>query len=277
VNQRILRQWLPHLNSGAGTAASKCIECAKPGGVLGYFRQRDDGVRLQSGWCCSPNCFERAAEREFRQLSAQRFETSRRAYRMPLGLILLSRGVIDRAQLSLALESQRSAGHGRIGEWLQKLGCASEQEITKALSVQWGCPVLRSGGAQLASGEWLPSSLAALYGMAPVQYIPSNRKLYIACSNGIDRSALLAIEQMLDCRTEPCVIEESALKRHLELPQFAGDEIVFGSQSPTEMTRICVSYALQLHAGETRIVRCSHYIWTRLKYQSGALNLLFHA
>jgi hypothetical protein len=34
--------------------------------------------------------------------------------------------------------------YGKIGEWIEKLGFATEQEVTTALALQWGCPVASS-------------------------------------------------------------------------------------------------------------------------------------
>jgi hypothetical protein len=196
---------------------------------------------------------------------------------MPLGLLLLSHGVIDRSQLESALDAQRRAGQGRIGDWLQRLGYASEREITRALSVQWGCPMLRSAGLHPSPDHCIPLPLAAIYGVIPVHYVASTRKLYMAFSSRIDRSLLYATGQMLECDTEACVIGESLINRELEFARRgAGDEVVFETkQSSTEMARICCSYALELRANQMRLARCGHYIWTRFKRPAGVFDVLF--
>ena len=48
------------------------------------------------------------------------------------------------AEVQAALEAQRRARYGKIGEWIEKLGFATEKEVTTALALQWGCPVASS-------------------------------------------------------------------------------------------------------------------------------------
>jgi hypothetical protein len=257
----------------------RCTECSANAGVLEFLHRREEGIQLHAGYCCSPQCFERAAERELRRLLMKQPEVAfARTHRTPLGLILLSRGIIDRHQLDTALKAQRSAGRGRIGDWLREFGYANEQEITKALSVQWGCPILKTAGPFLDAHGRIPFPLITLYGMLPVRYIPATNTLFIGFSAMVDRSVLYDIEQMLDCHTEPCVIEESAMKRQLELStRDCASEVVFETdQSCAEMARVCRSYALQLQTRELRFVRCRQYIWARLMHKGGAVNILFH-
>ena len=87
-----------------------------------------------------------------------------RALRMPLGLILLSRGWISHRELQEALAAQRRAQDGRIGEWLHRLHGISEETITKALGIQWNCTVLPSGsgGWNLRAGSFPPSCGTAM-------------------------------------------------------------------------------------------------------------------
>jgi hypothetical protein len=275
-----LRHWLPQLNLNVRSEVVRCAACGSSGGLLDHLRRRGNGIQLHARWCCSPECFEHATRREFNQLlSRQQTPGLEHRHRMPLGLLLLSHGVIDRLQLESALTAQRRAGHGRIGEWLQKLGYATEREITRALSVQWGCPMLRSTGLQPSPEYFIPSPLSTLYGVIPVHYAAATRKLYMAFSSRIDRSLLYATGQMLECDTEACVIGESLINRELEsMRRSVEAEIVFDSaQSSTEMARICCSYALQLRANHMRLARCGHYLWTRFRRPTGAFDLLFRS
>jgi hypothetical protein len=64
-----------------------------------------------------------------------------RQHRIPLGLVLLSRGFIDNQRLQAALQAQRQSRKGRVGEWLMQLGAVNEAQVTMALAIQWSCPV----------------------------------------------------------------------------------------------------------------------------------------
>ncbi len=88
---------------------------------------------------------ERALTDTLRRLRSVSLRASATApHRVPLGLVLLSRQQLTAEQLRAGLAAQRSAGRGRIGEWLQTLGFASEQQVTSALARQWSCPVWRA-------------------------------------------------------------------------------------------------------------------------------------
>src|SRR5215469_9398333 len=89
-------------------------------------------VRLQGTRYCLPECFETALNDRLGHLLQTPVGKSRRPHRIPLGLLLLSRGEIDNAQLHTALAAQRTHGQGRIGEWIEHLGFARTPQITAA-------------------------------------------------------------------------------------------------------------------------------------------------
>src|SRR5450432_2850853 len=64
--------------------------------------------------------------------------------RIPLGLLMLARGKLTYLEVRAALEAQRRARYAKIGEWIEKLGFVTEQEVTTALALQWECPVASS-------------------------------------------------------------------------------------------------------------------------------------
>ena len=105
------------------------------------------GMFLQGHWYCSPDCFEIAVQEALVQLLAVPESSQKKSHRIPIGLLLLSRGTINDAQLKQALDLQRTRGNGRIGKFLQEIRAVSEQDITSGLAAQWGCPVypLESG------------------------------------------------------------------------------------------------------------------------------------
>ena len=226
---------------------------------------------------CFPGCFGQELQRrvnELRLLSAQK---PRPRHRVPLGLVLLSRGELDDDQLRRALEAQRRDGSGRIGEWLQRLGFVHEHQITAALGFQWSCPVLRTLPEQAANCS-VPFHLLRRFRMSPVHFNASARKLHLAFAADIEYRALLAIEQMLDCEAEPCLADASAVQNWLESneEQAGGADPVFENvRSPEEISRILVSYATKLCADDARVTACGEYIWARIQSGDDATNLLF--
>ena len=134
-------------------------------------------------------------------------------HRVPLGLLLLSRQQVTIAQLRTVLDHQRAAGHGKIGEWLQDFGFVTEQQVVAALARQWSCPVWRADCSPPGSIPLpeIPVLLLESFRMIPVSFVPATLTLHVAFAGGIAYSMLYAIEQMLGCHTEPCLVSPTVL------------------------------------------------------------------
>jgi hypothetical protein len=198
---------------------------------------------------------------------------------VPLGLLLISRGQLTNRQLRSALEAQLAGGRHRLGEWLEKLGFATEQQVTLALAQQWACPVLTpKAGRDPACLRLLPYHLLETSRIMPVQFVPSTRMFHVAFCDGIDYGALYAIEQMLDCRTQVCLATRSAVASALQLIEHerrTGELLFEGWRDVSEMARITCGYVLKLGAEAVRVVGCGGFIWARLSTGPDVANLLF--
>jgi hypothetical protein len=137
-----------HEFSTAFAPACARPDCQHTRSLWRRFRRKSRGVVIEGLRYCREDCMEQAltdALRRRRSVS----QSAQAPHRVPLGLVLLSRQELTAEQLQAGLAAQRSAGRGKIGEWLQTLGFASEQQVTSALARQWSCPV------------WRPSTLHA--------------------------------------------------------------------------------------------------------------------
>ncbi len=190
---------------------------------------------------------------------------------------MLSNGTLERSQLAAALEAQRAAGSGRIGEWLQKFGYANETDVTRALSIQWAVPMLAVRAARLLEAYTIPRTLLIAHEILPVHYGSGQTKLYLASCNEIDRSMLYQVEQMLGCAVVPCVAAASVVRKELSRIAAPSErEITFDTgQDCIAMARICCSYAMQLQSAEMRAVRCGRFIWVRLQRDKDITDLVF--
>jgi hypothetical protein len=253
--------------------------CAEANCKAGPKLRMACGVHLQGEWYCSPQCLEKAVHRHFLRAAVAMVPTPRLPHRVPLGLLLLSRGQLDNSQLRSALRAQESQGEGRIGQWLEQLGFASEQQITAALGLQWACPVAPPMiPGELDSAQMLPFRLLQQLRMLPIHYSRAKAVMHVAFSEGVDYTALYAIEQMLDCRTEACIMSSSAMIRILEKLAHARreGELLFESSSDiSEMARISCGCMLKLGTRQARIVTCGAYIWVRLQAEFDTTTLLF--
>src|SRR5690349_773137 len=101
---------------------------------------RQEGFSIADQWFCSPECFEFGAQERITELLASRGKgESSRSPRMPLGLLMLSRGLLTSEQLKQVLAEQKNSS-SNTGEVVQKLGFATEEQVTSAVAAQWGCP-----------------------------------------------------------------------------------------------------------------------------------------
>jgi hypothetical protein len=239
---------------------------------------RQSGVHLQESWYCSPQCLEVALAENITRAALPSTPRQPVRHRIPLGLLLLSRGQINNRQLRQALEKQGGGG-GRIGQWLETLGFVTEHQVTAALGMQWSCPVLPAYAARVCSSAGVvPFRLLQKFRMLPVRFLPASRVLYIAFSEGVDYSALYAIEQMLLCRTEACLVEQTAMD--LALEQMAherrdGDLLFESWRDAREIARVACGYVLKFGARQVRVASCGDYLWTRLESGPDFANLLF--
>jgi hypothetical protein len=236
------------------------------------------GIALQGAWYCGAECFERAVRELLSRAVVESPPAEPAGHRIPLGLVLLSRGKITHPQLQAALEAQRVSGGGRIGEWLEDLGFVTGKQVTAALGLQWACPVLPGLASNWECAGLVPFHLLEQVGMVPVRYIAARRMLYVAFADGVHYPALYAIEQMLHCHTEPCLVERSVLEAQLAklLEHTRAPGFVFeGPGGFAEMGRTTTSYALKLGAREVRVSALSGLVWVRMEAPRAVTDLVF--
>jgi hypothetical protein len=192
-----------------------------------------------------------------------------------------SLGLISKESLQAALQAQREAGKGRVGDWLRRQGTVTEHQVTRALAVQCSAPVYPPEKCEgnLNWAHLLPFALLDSFQMVPVHCAPGLGVLYMAFSSRVDYTALYAIEQMLECRTEPCVAQESSIQKALaRLRQGARstDIPIEGPMEPSIISCATLQQALRFGAREVRVVGCANNIWVRLRASDIVRDLLFH-
>ena len=264
-----------HLDSkGSGCVL---VSCSGPKTLWQRLRHRQAGTFLHGEFYCGQRCLETALVGEIsrlRAISAPVLPPNR----IPLGLLMVARGKLTYLEVRAALEAQSRAHYGKIGEWFEKLGFATEQDVTTALALQWGCPVVSSfDPSTVDSCGSIPLPILEAFQMLPINYAASNNTLYLAFGERVDHAALYAIEKILDCRTQPCVAGRRRIALQLEsMRQLShpGD-VKFVTRDLNEMARITSSYVSRLSPEEVRLSRIGPFLWLRLKAKSAATNLLF--
>lgn len=234
-------------------------------------------VQLHGPQFCLQDCLERELRRRLQQLSVPPIAGGASSRRVPLGLMMLSRGELTAEQLRHAVDLQNQAGSGRIGEWLRKLGYTDDEGLTAALARQWCCPTIKSLPTSVGNCT-IPFYLLQRFRMAPVHFSNSRETLYIAFAEKIAYRALLAIEQILQCKTEICITScgeiDAALSRLDEHTRRA-DKLFENITSEQEVTRIISSYAATLQASEIRLGLCGKLVWSRITGNKFSEDLIF--
>jgi hypothetical protein len=274
------KDWISRTGQRWSTAFPECARqnCRRPA-IPWNCVPVGRGIWLHESWFCSEKCFEPAVTERFIQARLPNVDPPPAQHRIPLGLLMLSRGVITGGQLQAALDAQRRRGGLPLGHWLEKLGYAREPQVTAALGLQWACPVLpRFAGEDSGCSGMVPLRLQASFRMLPVQFVAPTCTLHIAFSKRVEYTVLYAVEAVLGCRTQPCLMGRSHMDRALEhtTRSSAPGEILFeGGRDVTEMAHITCSYLHQVGAQAVRIAACGDYIWVRLQGASDISHLLF--
>jgi len=242
--------------------------CANPQcntGWIRLWRPRETPV-VQGGWCCSEACTRAVVNAAVsREMQGRGAEESHH-HRIPLGLTMLEAGWITQADLRAALAAQRSSGGGRLGQWLVRQRSASEEQVTRALGLQWNCPVL---AAEFHHPEeltaLLPRFFVDAFGALPLR-VAAERILYLGFEERPDSALSLAVERITGLRVESGVVEEShfrpAHRRMLEAQFPAVELIEAGSESA--LTATLATAVEHFRSREMRLARVHDCLWARI-------------
>jgi hypothetical protein len=179
---------------------------------------------------------------------------------------MLEQGWITRQQLREALESQREAGSGRLGEWLIRHRASDEVTVTRALGLQSSCPVLAVESRDLASlSPVVPRLFLDAFSALPLR-IASGKLLYLGFEQRLDLTLAHAIGRMTGLRVESGIVCSSlfrpALARLLKetFPSTQLAEAVSEAAGAHAMARSIE----RMQPVNSRIVRIHDLIWLRM-------------
>ncbi len=252
--------------------------CSNPrcsSGWLHLLRSRETPV-FEGGWCCSQECtLDRVRAALRREMDARGALRDSHRHRIPLGLAMLEQGWITQQELRAALAAQRAAGRGRLGQWLIRQGSASEEMVTRALGLQWGCPVLRLESHHPGSlAALLPRFFVDAFGALPLR-VAAGKILYLGFEDRVDPALALAVERMTGLRVEVGLVEGSQFRlahgQALEA-RYPPAELI---EAATEeaMASVLVRAIEKQRAVEARLVRMHDCCWLRIwsQLQAGPL------
>jgi len=243
--------------------------CGNPNcnsGWLHLWRSRSTPV-FEGQWNCSAECTgERIRAAVRRELGGRGAVQERHRHRLPLGLLMLEQGWITEKQLRSAVENQRAHGAGRIGQWLMAREGVAEQMVTRALGLQWSCPVLPlSAHDANALAPMLPRFLVDAFGALPLR-LAGTRVLYLGFEDRLDPILALALERISGLRVETGIVATSqfapAHARMLE-SAFPPVELMEAASEPI-LARALTRRIEQIRPVEARLARVHDCLWLRL-------------
>ena len=180
---------------------------------------------------------------------------------------MLEQGWITSGQLRRALEAQKAAGAGRLGHWLVRQQGVSEQLVTRALGLQWSCPVLP---LEFHDAEALTALVPRLFvdafGALPLR-VAAGKLLYLGFEDRLDPVLALAIERMTGLRVESGLVQESLFRAGARA--HAGRQV---SRSGADRGRLgagrwCMRWPRSIERArpvESRLVRVHDCLWLRM-------------
>lgn len=255
----------------------RSVDCSSQTWLRALAR-RGDGIRIADKWYCSPDCFELATKHRIVELckTPGRPAPGQKS-RIPLGLLLHSRGVLTKDQLERALDWHRESGVS-FGDAAQQLGFATPEQVTAAVASQWSCPVFPLGEQTLAVDVRIPRLLLELYRMLPVHLAEKGRKLLVGFVSSVQYQILYTIEHMTGYAAQPCFITAHEYEHRMRSSSSSlrDDDLLFEHiMDAAEIGRIVRNYAVQLGAAQARIGKCRNYVWTRIWGSKRETDLLF--
>jgi len=235
------------------------------------------GIRIFDEWICGAECLEFALRGRLSGLSdASRPAQPPRPARVPLGLMLFSRGYLSEEQFRTALEAHRNSG-ARVGDIALQFGFVNEEQVAAALASQWGYPVFSFKNAPAELPLLVPVRLMEMHQMLPVQYLEDGRKLLIGFATRVEFAVLQAVEKMLDCVASPCFVTAADFRTRVRrFPSGSESELIFDHPSShLDIAHVVRSYSTQIQAEDIRYAVCREHLWVRLAGPQQRLELLF--
>jgi hypothetical protein len=244
--------------------------CAAPGcNALGRFWKRTGRPILDGRWACGRACLSKLVEaavwRELGDSAAEGVEVTHR-HRVPLGLVLLAQGSITQQQLQQALAAQEREGRGRIGEWLVQLCKVDQRDITRALGVQWNCPVLPTSGFDpRRMALVMPKQLRERFGVLPLR-VAGGKILYLGTEERVDAATVFALERMSGLTVESGLLPtEEMLEGSARVAACDSVECLETQVKTSGALVETVSSALmQAQPIASRMVRLHEFFWVRM-------------
>ncbi|TVQ60344.1 MAG: GspE/PulE family protein [Phycisphaerales bacterium] len=133
---------------------------------------------------------------------------------MGIGVVLLERGLLSKADLEAALAEQRSTGD-RLDRVLVRLGLVDREQVLEAIGEQFHMPVvdLATTEVEQATLEMLPAKLVYRQNCVPILF--SSGRLTVATSDPFELSVLDELRMLTGCAIDLVLADEEELHKFI--------------------------------------------------------------
>jgi len=233
---------------------------------LQLFRKRGRPI-FEGTWTCSPDCTESQVGAAIRrELSGWAPAEQTHQHRIPIGLLMLQNGWITSDQLRRAVQAQKKGGALRIGEWLMRQNAVDEAIVSRALCLQWGCPLLSVDGFHSsASSALMPLLFNELFGALPIR-VAAERILYLGFEERIDPVLAFALQRMTGLRVETGIVASTAFKQastQISAVKFPSIQFV-DAVSSSSAAHVLARSIERFQPAASRLERVHQFLWLRM-------------
>ena len=132
-----------------------------------------------------------------------------------LGELLVERGVIDQEQVAMTMVYQKDKG-GLFGEILVQLKFATEEDIAKALTCQYGFPYLPLANYEIDQEvlNAVPTDVCRKFCLIPIDKI--GKSLTLAMADPLNTSAIADVEMITGCTVQTFVSTSADIREAIE-------------------------------------------------------------
>jgi type II secretion system (T2SS) protein E len=236
------------------------------------FLSRRRAPRFEGHPICSESCLYSHVEYELSEKWQQRQrDKHRKIPRLRLGTILLQAASITPNQLDEAVRLQQEMREGRLGEWLRRLGFVEEHQVTRALSKQYGIPLINLKGAEAKNDALsiVPAVVARGSNVLPVGYDTEKDFLRIAVAAPVNFNSHEAMRRMLRMGVSAYIGDESEILTLLD--QWYGFKEQELSNVPSfssldglqDLAKTIVGIAIDGRAHNIQAELLESYLWVR--------------
>jgi len=154
-------------------------ECTQSVGALALrLKLPGSGETIGNQWYCSRKCFNSHIADKY--IEDKRCGLKKTVRRLKLGMLLVKKNIIDKEQLSIALE-EKSGSWKKVGEILVEQGHITEKDLKAALSLQAGvAPINLEPQVKIKLKEELPYKIIKEFQFVVFDFDERNRVIHIA-------------------------------------------------------------------------------------------------